>query len=139
MDWLRTFMRERYGIDRLSIFLIILSIALNSIGNLLKMPILGLIGYIPLGISIYRILSKNTTRRKIENYKFVMFMDSFTAWFKKTTDNIIMRIKDAKTHKYFSCPTCKAQLRVPKGKGTIVITCPKCKNIIKSDLTETWK
>jgi len=124
-------MRERYGSDRLSIFLIILFIILNFTGNLLKMPVFALIGYIPLAISIYRILSKNITRRRMENYKFVMFMDSFTAWFKKASNNITIRIRDAKTHRYFSCPACKAQLRVPKGKGTIIITCPKCKTEFK--------
>ncbi|GAE87202.1 hypothetical protein JCM21531_553 [Acetivibrio straminisolvens JCM 21531] len=124
-------MADRYGSDRLSIFLIILSIILNFIGNLLKTPVFGLIGYIPLAISIYRMLSKNITRRRMENYKFVMFTDSFTAWFKKAVDNITIRIRDAKTHRYFSCPDCRAKLRVPKGKGTIIITCPKCKTEFK--------
>ena len=32
-----------------------------------------------------------------------------------------------KTHLYFKCNNCKANLRVPKGKGKIEVTCPKCK------------
>ena len=31
-----------------------------------------------------------------------------------------------KEHKYFTCPNCKTVCRVPRGKGKIVITCPKC-------------
>ena len=31
------------------------------------------------------------------------------------------------THlRYFSCPHCRQQVRVPKGRGKISITCPKC-------------
>ena len=32
------------------------------------------------------------------------------------------------THKHFACPKCKQMVRVPKGHGKIVITCPNCKN-----------
>ena len=31
-----------------------------------------------------------------------------------------------KDYKLFTCPTCKTTLRVPKGKGRINLTCPKC-------------
>ena len=31
-----------------------------------------------------------------------------------------------KTYRYFSCPHCRQQVRVPKGRGKISITCPKC-------------
>ena len=31
-----------------------------------------------------------------------------------------------KEHKYFTCPNCRTVCRVPRGKGKIVITCPKC-------------
>ena len=43
----------------------------------------------------------------------------------KTRINIMK--KDKKNYKYFKCKNCKAQLRVPKGKGKINVTCPKCK------------
>jgi ribosomal protein L37AE/L43A len=41
------------------------------------------------------------------------------------------RFTDAKTHRYFKCPDCKTKLRVPKHKGKIIITCPKCKTEFK--------
>ena len=37
------------------------------------------------------------------------------------------KIRDRKTHKYFKCKSCKTVLRVPKGRGKIEVTCPKCK------------
>ena len=36
------------------------------------------------------------------------------------------RIRDRK-HRYFTCPRCHQTVRVPRGKGKIAITCPKCK------------
>ena len=37
--------------------------------------------------------------------------------------------------KYFKCPNCKAKLRVPKGKGRLNITCPKCRTMFHG---KTW-
>jgi uncharacterized C2H2 Zn-finger protein len=28
--------------------------------------------------------------------------------------------------RFFKCPSCRHNLRVPKGKGHIFITCPQC-------------
>ena len=39
---------------------------------------------------------------------------------------LLERLKD-REHKYFACPKCKQSVRVPKGKGKIAITCPKCR------------
>jgi len=36
------------------------------------------------------------------------------------------RIKD-REHRYFDCPKCRQMVRVPRGKGKISITCPKCR------------
>lgn len=36
------------------------------------------------------------------------------------------KIESLVDYKVESCPNCKAKLRIPKGKGKINITCPKC-------------
>jgi uncharacterized protein YbaR (Trm112 family) len=123
MNWLKRFMTGRYGGDQLSIVLLITSVLFTLISSLTKLPLLALVGYIPLGLCIFRMLSKNVTKRSMENYKFSILVSPVYSWFKKTQQHVL----DAKTHKYFKCPNCKAQLRIPKGKGKIVITCPKCK------------
>ena len=41
-------------------------------------------------------------------------------------ERIPERIRD-KEHRYYDCPRCRQQVRVPRGKGKISITCPKCK------------
>jgi len=123
MNRLRRFMIGRYGSDQLSMALLILSIIITLAGNLLRMPVISLISYIPLGLCVYRMLSRDINRRRMENYKFAMLMSPVYSWLKKTQK----RIMNSKTHKYFKCPNCKATLRVPKGKGKIIITCTRCK------------
>jgi len=127
MNWFKKFMLGRYGGDQLSMTLLIFSIIATVIGDLLRMQILVFIGYIPLGISIYRMLSKDIAKRRMENYKFSILISPAYSWLMKSVD----RIKGSKTYKYYDCPNCKTKLRVPKGKGKIVITCPKCKTELR--------
>ena len=123
MNWLKKFMIGRYGGDQLSMVLPILSLLLTFIGQISKIPLISLLGYVPLVISVFRMLSKNTSKRSMENYKFAMFISPVYSWCKKTEN----RLKDRKTHRYYKCVNCKSRLRLPKGKGKIIITCPKCK------------
>ena len=58
MNWLKNFMAGRYGGDQLSMVLLVFSVLLSLIGQLIRIPLLSLLGYIPLGISIYRMFSK---------------------------------------------------------------------------------
>ena len=76
------------------------------------MSVLSLLAYIPLIWSIYRMYSRNIEARRRENTAFLRF-------FSRLTD---------KQYRYFRCPQCGQQLRVPRGRGKISITCPKCHN-----------
>lgn len=122
MNWIRRFMEGRYGGDQLSMALIILSLALTIIGQITKLALFWTISYIPLGISVFRMFSKNINKRSMENYKFAIFISPIYSRFKKFQ----RCIKDRRTHRFFRCPSCKTKLRLPKGKGKIIITCPKC-------------
>ena len=123
MNWLKRFMDGRYGGDQLSIFLIILSGLLTLIGRVTRFMPLIFLAYILLGISFFRGFSKNISKRSMENYKFTIFMSPVYSWFKKTEKSV----KELKTHRRFKCPNCKSKLRIPRGKGKVKITCPKCK------------
>lgn len=123
MNWLKNFMMGRYGGDQLSIALLIFSVLLNLIAGVAGVQLLAFVGYVPLGIGVYRTLSKNVSKRSLENYKFNMLISPIYSWFRKTKRLAL----EAKTHKHFKCPECKAELRLPKGRGNIIITCPKCK------------
>lgn len=108
------FMAGRYGTDKLNnvilwVSLILLLVSLFTQGWL--STALWLLAYLGMGISIYRSLSRKTYKRYRENRRFL---------------NCIARIKD-RDHRYFSCPKCHQQVRVPRGKGKIAINCPKCR------------
>lgn len=128
MNWLRKFMAGRYGSDQLSLAMLIFAVLLNFIAGLTNIQFLTLLAYIPLIIGVFRILSKNTAKRSMENYQFTMLMTPVYQRIKITGN----RIRDAKTHRYFTCPNCRQSLRVPRGKGKIVVICPKCKTEFKA-------
>ena len=121
-DFLRRFMLGRYGPDQLCIAMIILSFALSLLYAVLGYLPLLFLSYISFGLTLFRMLSRNIYRRRAENDKFIRYW-----WPIKTrTKRLITRIKESRTHRFYKCPKCKKTLRVPRGKGQIHITCPKC-------------
>lgn len=122
MNWLKKVMAGRYGVDQLSNGLLILSIILIAIGVFTELSVFSTVAMVILLLNYIRIFSKNTYKRYEENQKFLKLWNPIKfKWL-----SFINRIKQSKTHKFFKCPSCKKQLRVPKGKGKINITCPDC-------------
>lgn len=123
MNWFKKFMIGRYGPDHLSAGLLLVSLLISIIAMFVSVSWFGYLAYIPLLLCFYRILSKNIYRRREENNKFLKFWNPIASQAGKR----IYRIKDSRLHRYYKCPQCKQEVRVPKGKGKIRITCPKCK------------
>lgn len=129
-DRFRNFMQGRYGVDQLSNGLVFLFFILILIGMLTNNAIFTWISLIPMILSYYRMFSKNFSKRYNENriYTNVMspvynLLDKIKGFFNRK----IKRLKTRKEYKYFKCPNCKQELRVPRGRGEITVTCPKCK------------
>ena len=121
-NFLRNFMMGRYGPDHLGIAMIVVSLVLSLINSITHFTPIMYVSYILLIIALFRMLSRNITRRRSENDKFIRFW-----WPVKTkAGRIFSNAKNRKTHKFFKCPGCNNTLRVPKGKGRLQITCPKC-------------
>ena len=110
-NWLQRVFGGRYGVDQLNLAILGLDLILCLVGVFTQNGWLNLLAYIPMILVLYRMLSKNTYRRYQENRRFLQLLD---------------RIKDRK-NRYFHCPKCTQMVRVPKGKGKISITCPRCK------------
>ena len=121
-NWLQRVMVGRYGPDQLCLALFIAAMVLSIASNITNLRILTLLSYLLLIIAIFRVLSKNIYKRRAENDRFIRF------WWplKMRLKNRFIRLKSRKTHRFFRCPGCRNVLRVPKGKGRIQITCPKC-------------
>lgn len=111
----RRFMTGRYGTDKLNTYIlwtgVIVCLLTMFIPWVIVDLVLSLLSYVLLFWVLFRTFSRNTYKRYQENRRFLLFLD---------------RIKD-REHKYFNCPKCRQPVRVPKGKGKIAITCPKCR------------
>ncbi|MBW4829460.1 MAG: hypothetical protein KZY61_01390 [Clostridiaceae bacterium] len=126
MNWLRKFMAGRCGVDQLSTALIVVNLICTILLRFFNSSILNIFCIIISVIVIYRIFSKNISKRYQENIKFLNIWNPI----KRKVNKKIQRIKDLKHYKYFKCSNCKQTLRVPRGKGKISITCPKCKLVM---------
>lgn len=132
--WVNRVMAGRYGSDQLNIGLMAAYLILVLIANTTRLAILSFLAPLLLLWSIYRMFSKNISRRYQENVWFLNRWNRVVYWFRQSSGRFeswrsrtLSRMNDKKTHRYYRCPKCKNTLRVPKGKGRIVITCPVCK------------
>ena len=117
------FMQGRYGADELSKFLSGAAMVLIILNLLTKSGIFNLLFWVCLIYSYFRMFSKNYSARYAENQKFLALKNK---WGYKWENQKRMR-EQKKIYHIYSCPYCKQKIRIPKGKGTIIITCPKCK------------
>ena len=112
---LRNFMAGRYGTDRLNMVILSVGLVASLLSVLIKFaPVnlaLFLLSYGMMFWAIFRSLSRNTYKRYQENRRFLQLTG---------------RMKD-REHRYFDCPKCRQMVRVPRGKGKISITCPRCR------------
>ena len=121
------FMEGRNGFDELGGALIVVSIILNIVSRFFFTMfwvrlIMQLVAIILLAIFALRFLSTNLYRRSQENDFFKPAIRGVVDFFKLN----YRRLRDGRNHRYYKCPSCKAQLRVKNVKGTHTIRCPKC-------------
>lgn len=124
MNGFRNFMIGRYGTDQLTVALLVAGMVLTFIGDVFDIHILTLLTYVLFIACVYRTLSKNTLARQKENLIFLKYWNPTKIWMKAKYNTI----KNSKDYKYFKCPNCKQEMRVPRGKGNISVTCRKCQN-----------
>lgn len=113
---LEKFMIGRYGVDALTKFILYVAIGCMALAIIFRNGVLNSLALILLLLGYFRMFSRNIQRRYNENVKYWNIRNQFLQFFK---------VK--KKYHIYKCPSCKQKIRIPRGKGKIEITCPKCR------------
>ena len=119
---LARFMYGRYGNDQLNRFLLwvyfgfwVVSLFFRSfmtVGLVLTALLWTLLGWM-----LFRMLSRNISRRQAENRWYL---------------HQITRLKDIRRYRYRRCPHCRGMLRLPIKRGRRTVTCHRCRAQFKA-------
>lgn len=120
---IRSFMAGRYGTDQLGRFTMGVGAVSLILYMFLHWNILYMITLFCLIWYYYRALSRNHSRRYDENLKFLQLKNKVLGKFRFAKTQWDQR----KIYRFYTCPSCKQKIRVPRGHGKISITCPKCR------------
>lgn len=123
---LARFMQGRYGIDQFTNFLVFSALIMVVIEMFIKIPfvhlLLNILSVAAIMYAYFRILSRNHNKRYAENERYMRYHNGVKFFIARQ----ISHMQQRKTHHIYKCPQCRQSIRVPKGKGRIAITCPKC-------------
>lgn len=116
-------MTGRYGADQLGQLLMGISVVFLFISLFTRLDIFYILALGLMGYEYYRMMSRQIERRYQENQKFMNGRYHLAVKWNKKKEHL----KQSKIYHFYKCPSCRQKVRVPKGKGKICITCPKCK------------
>ena len=121
---IQKFMVGRYGFDNLSRVCLTVTVVLMIASMLLRSQSLYLLGIFVLAYCYYRAFSRNIAKRQREREAFGRIRSQGALrWHRWKA-----RQEQKKLYRLFTCPQCRQNVRVPRGKGKICITCPKCRS-----------
>lgn len=123
------FMAGRNGYDAFSMFLLAAALICMVLARVFaRVPFVGLVlellYWAALIYCLFRAFSRNIYKRQRENAWYMKKRQGVLLWFRSLKD----RWQQRKDFKFFRCPSCHALLRVPRGKGKLLLTCRKCGN-----------
>ncbi|MCR4772531.1 MAG: hypothetical protein K5855_09510 [Oscillospiraceae bacterium] len=124
-SWLARAAAGRNGMDRLNIFIYVISAVLLIVSALVPGRLGSLFGaacMVGLILGIFRFSSRNTVKRSAENQAYLRM----TAKLRKSLGVRRTRFEQRKEYRFFKCPSCRNVMRVPRGKGRISVTCRRC-------------
>ena len=147
------FMYGRYGNDSLNRFILGLTLFFFILSFFVRGAYT--IAVVLLILSYFRMLSRNLYKRQQENYKYLKISGQVRLWFSRKLPGVKrffetagykfrnftfkagnsiktwfrklkFTINQRKIYHIYKCPTCDQKIRIPRGKGKIEVTCPKC-------------
>ena len=121
---MQRFMAGRYGNDQLNQFIFIVAIISMVLEIITRQSLFYTLTLVLLILAYVRVFSRNINKRYEENMKFLQKKDAILNKFRKQKYYAAQR----RNFHIYTCPQCKQKIRIPKGKGKISITCPKCRS-----------
>lgn len=119
----RRFMQGRNGMDELGQALNVVILVLLILAIFTRIHLFYSFALLLMLYMYFRIFSKNIPKRYKENQKFRNFRYDMAI----KRNNMKKEWQQRKIYRFYRCPVCKQKVRVPKGRGKICITCPKCR------------
>ena len=125
-DWQRRLMewlRGRQGPDDLAVFSVNLAIVIVLVNVFARTGWLGWVGLALVAYAMFRIQSRNLGARARENEAFLRALGPARPW----VQNPRAAWAELRAYKHVRCSSCRQRVRVPRGKGRLRMTCPRCK------------
>ena len=133
LDKINRFMYGRHGMDNFGRFLFGLSVVFWLISAVLRWTpwrgvyfIFWLLNTAIYIYAFFRILSKNTYQRTVENEWYLRMRERFLPFIRSGRQRIADR-----EHVYRKCRFCGAKLRLKRVRGTHTARCPQCGKTFK--------
>ena len=120
-SFLARVMAGRYGSDQLNLALTVLYLIFIVVEWITGLALFYWLALVFLLICLLRSFSRQLERRRAENQKFLQLVRPLQSRLRA----LRTRLKD-RHHRYFRCPCCGQQMRVPRGKGRITVHCRSC-------------
>lgn len=121
---MRQFMTGRYGTDQLGRFTMGIGVAALILHMLTKSTLFYILTLFCLIAYCFRAFSRDFSRRYNENLQFLRMRNQFTG----RLQLMKLHASQSKDFRFYKCPSCQQKVRVPRGRGKIAITCPKCRH-----------
>ena len=125
-DWQRKMgdaFKGRQGPDDLAVTSTNLAVVVLVVDLFAHVQWLGWLALALLAYAIWRMTSRNIPARTRENSAFLKALGPNKVW----VQNPKAAFAEAKGYKHVKCASCGQRVRVPRGKGKLRVTCPKCR------------
>jgi hypothetical protein len=116
------FMRGRNGADELCLATLEVAVLLVIINFFANNIVLSILSLALVAYGVFRIVSTNVNQRRRESMAFAEKLGPVRPWI----SNPAAAFKNVRTYKHATCPNCHQKVRVPRGKGHIRVSCPRC-------------
>lgn len=117
------FMYGRYGNDQLSRLYLGVAIVCLFVNLFTGLRLFYLAGIFLMVYGMYRSFSKDVAKMSAQNQKYLNWRYQRIAKYSNAKKHWAQR----KEYRFYKCPGCRQKVRVPRGRGKIAITCPKCR------------